>query len=68
MTRESYTFEFHPFVPVVVWDEINRLDTTRKTSGDLLIHILKLTTDLFFRAVTKLANEVAERCTFPGKL
>ena len=31
-------------------------------------HILKLTSDISFSAVTKLANEMVEQCTFPDEL
>ena len=62
MTRESNTFEFRPFEPAEVWDEINHLDTTKKTSGDLPTHILKSTSDLSISAVTKLANEMVQQC------
>ena len=68
MTKESDRFVFRPFEPAEVWDEINRLDTTKKTSGDSPTHILKLTSDISFSAVTKLANEMVEECTFPDEL
>ena len=67
MNRESDTFDFCPFEPAEVWDEVNRLDTTKKTSGDVPTHILKLTSDLSFSAVTKLANKMVEQCTFPDE-
>ena len=65
MTRESDSFNFCPFEPAEFWDEINRLDTTKKTIGDVPTHVLKLTSDLSFSAVTKLANEIVQQCTFP---
>ena len=68
MTKESDRFVFRPFKPAEVWDEINRLDTTKKTNRDLPTHILKLTSDNPFSAVTKLANEMVEGCTFPDDL
>ena len=68
MIPESNTFEFRPFEPREVWDEINRLDTTKKTSGDLPTQILKSTSDLAFSAVTKLANEMVQQHMFPDKL
>ena len=58
MTRENDTFEFRPF-------EINSLDITKKTSRGLPSHILKLTSDLSFSAISKLANDMAQQCTFP---
>ena len=61
---ESDTFEFHCFEPTEVWDEINRLYTTKKTRGDLPTHILKLISDLSFSAVTKLVNEWSKYSTF----
>ena len=39
-----------------------------KTSGDVPLHVLKLTPDLSFSALTKLANEVVQQCTFPDEL
>ena len=68
MTPESNTFEFRPFEPGEVWNEINRLNTTKKTSGDLPTQILKSTSDLAFSAVTKLANEMVQQHMFPDKL
>ena len=68
INKESDTFEFRPFEPTEVWDEINRLNTTKKTSGDVPTHILKLTSDLSFSAVTKLANEMVQQSTFPDEL
>ena len=68
MTRESDTFDFCPFEPVEVWDEIYHLDTTKKTSGDVPTHILKLTSDFSFSAVAKLANEMVQQCTCPDEL
>ena len=65
INKKSDTFQFHPFEPAEVWDEINRLDTTKKTSGDVPTHILKLPSDLSFSAVTKLANELVQKSTFP---
>ena len=68
MVEENAVFQFHHFKPAEVWDEINRLDASKKTSGDLPVHILKLTSDLSFGAVTKLANEMVQQCIFPEKL
>lgn len=68
MARESDTSEFCPFESAEVWDEINRLEITKKTSGDVPTHILKLTSDFSFSAVTKLAIEMVQQCTFPDKL
>ena len=39
-----------------------------KKTTDLPTHILKLTSDISFSAVTKLANEIVEQCTFPDEL
>ena len=68
MVEEDAVFQFRPFEPTEVWDEINRLDASKKTSGDLPAHILKLTSDLSFSAVTKLVNEMVEQCIFPEQL
>ena len=68
INKESDTFEFRPIEPAEVWDEINRLDTTKKTSWDVPTHILKLTSDLSFSAVTKLANEMVQQSTFPDEV
>ena len=68
INKGSDFFEFRPFEPAEVWDEINRLDTTKKTSGDVPTHILKLTSNLSFSAVTKLANEMVQQSTFPDEL
>ena len=43
--------------------EINRLDSTKKTSGSVPSQILKLTSDLSFSAVTK-APFTLNRCNF----
>ena len=68
MTRESDTFDFCPFEPAEVWDKLNCLDTSKKTSGDVPTHILKLTSYLSYSAVTKLANKIAQQCTFPDEI
>ena len=68
MTRENDTFKFCPFEPAEVSDEINRFDSTKKTNGGVPSHTLQLASDLSFRAVTKLANDMAQRCTFPDAL
>ena len=68
MAEENTVFQFRRFESAEVWDEINSLDVSKKTSGDLPAHILKLTSDLSFSAVTKLANEMVEQCIFPEKL
>ena len=52
----------------MVWDEINRLDIAEKISGGVPSHIFKLTCDLFFCAVAKLANDMVQQCTFPIEL
>ena len=67
MVRENGVFRFRVFEPAEVWNEVNRLDTTKTTSGDLPAHILKITSDLSFSAVTQLANEIAQQCKFPNK-
>ena len=56
------------FKPAETWDEIIRLDITKKTSGGVLSHFRKLTSDIFFCAVTKLANDMVQQCTFPDEL
>ncbi len=68
MTEESDVFQFRPFELAEVWDEINKLDSTKKTSGELPANILKLTSDLSFSVVTKFANEMVQQCIFPEKL
>ena len=68
MTRENDTFKFCAFEPAEVWDEINRFDITKKTHGGAPSHAIQLTSDLSFRAVTKLANDMAQQCTFPDAL
>ena len=68
MAKENAVFQFRRFEYAEVWDEINRLDVRKKTSGDLPPHILKLTSDLSFSEATKLANEMVEQCIFPEKL
>ena len=57
MNRGNDTFEFRPFKPAEVWDEINRLDITKKANWGVPSHIFKLTSDLSFIAETKLAND-----------
>ena len=47
---------------------MNRLDITKKTSGEMPSHILKLTSDLSFCAVTKLANDMVQQCALPNEL
>ena len=68
MTRENATFEFRPFEPAEVWDENNRWDMTKKTSGGVPSHTLKSISDLSFSAVAKLPNDMVQQCTFPDEL
>ena len=68
MAEENAVFQFRRFEYAEVWDEINRLDVSKKTSGDLPAHILKLTSGLSFSEATKLAYEMVEQCIFPEKL
>ena len=69
MTLVSDTLDFCLLKPAEVWDKINCLDTTKKTSGDLPTLLFKLTSDLSFSVVTKLVNAIVEQCTFqPNKL
>ena len=60
ITRGNDTFDFCPFEPAEILDEINRLDTAKKANGDMPTHTLKLTSDLSFSAVTNLVNEMAQ--------
>ena len=65
---ETNKFAFQAFEFSEVWDEINHLNTTKKTSGDIPTHILKMTSDLSFNKVTNIANSMVKSCTFPDPL
>ena len=45
IVRENGVFKFRLFEPADIWDEVNRLETTKKTSGDLLAHVFRITAD-----------------------
>ena len=47
------TFEFNPVSPLEVWNEINQLNRSKKTSGELSTDIIK-----------SLANNCVEYFTF----
>ena len=58
---------FKAFKYSELWDEVNRLNTSKKTRGDIPAHML-MTSDLSFNKVTNVANSMVQSSTFPDPL
>ena len=63
---EEDKFEFSHINPISVWNEINQLDKTKKTSGEVPISSLKMVSDLCYQE-TRHMNKSIECCEFPDK-
>ena len=64
-------FEFSHINPISVWNEINQLNNTKKTSFKELkvpISSLKMVSDLCYQEITHHMNKSIESCEFPDKL
>ena len=67
LRRLKHVLRVH-FELAEVCDETYCLDITKKTSGGVPSHILKLTSDLSFSAVTNLATDMVQKCTFSNEI
>ena len=56
------------WVSFSVWNEINQLDKTKKTSGEVPISSFKMVSDLCYQEITHHMNKSIENCEFPDKL
>ena len=65
LAESNHQFSFCKFGITEVWDEINRLDSTKSVSGNIPTKTLKLSSALCFSEVTNIANSMIENCTFP---
>ena len=66
---EEDRFEFSHLNPVSVWNEINQLNNTKKTSVEISISSLKIVSDdLCYQEITHHMNKSIESCEFPEKL
>ena len=65
---EEDIFVFSHFNPVSVWNEINQLNNTKKTSGEVSISSLKMVSDIYYQEITRHMNKSIESCEFPDKL
>ena len=65
---EEDKFEFSHINPLSVWNEINQLTNTKKTSGEVEISSLKIVSDLCYQEITHHMNKSIESCKFPDKL
>ena len=65
---EEDIFEFSHFNLVSVWDEINQLNSTKKTGGEVSISSLKMVSDLCYQEITHHMNKSIESYEFPDKL
>ena len=66
--NETNKFAFQAFECSEVWDEINHLNATKTTSGDIPTQIIEMTSDLSFNKVASIANSMVQSCTFPDAL
>ena len=65
---EEDKFEFSHINPISVWNEINRLNNAKTTSGEVPINSLKMVSDLCYQEITHHMNKSIESCEFPDKL
>ena len=68
LVESNHQFSFCKIGITEVWDEINRLDSTKSVSGNIPTKTLKLSSALCFSEVTNIANSMIENCTFPDTL
>ena len=61
-------FEFNFFAPIDVWNEINQLNGSKKSSGEILKDILKLLLGMCIDQITLYINKMFEYSEFPDKL
>ena len=67
MTRNEI-FEFKSISPVEVWEEINKLDRSQKTSGEISTDIVKPISGCSLEHITYFINKMLSSNEFPGKL
>ena len=68
LVESNHQFSFCKIGITEVWDEINRLDSTKSVNGNIPTKTLKLSSALCFSEVTNIANSMIENCTFPDTL
>ena len=66
--RTEEIFEFQPVSSLEVWNEINQLNLSKKTSGDLSTDIVKSISGSYLEYFTYFVNQVFADCTLPDKL
>ena len=66
--RTEETFEFQPVSSLEVWNDINQLNRSKKTSGDLSTDIVKSISGSCLEYFTFFVNQMVANSTFPDKL
>ena len=61
-------FEFNFVAPIDVWNKINQLNSSKKSSGEIPTDILKLLSGLCIDQITFYINKMLECSEFPDKL
>ena len=61
-------FEFKSVSPLEVWEEINKLDKSKKTSGEISTDVVKLISGCSLEHITYFINKMFSSNEFPGKL
>ena len=61
-------FEFKSVSPLEVWEEINKLDKSKKTSSEISTDVVKLISWCSLEHITYFINKMFSSNEFPGKL
>ena len=61
-------FEFKSVSPLEVWEEINKLDKSKKTSSEISSDVVKLISGFSLEHITYFINKMFSSNKFPGKL
>ena len=61
-------FEFTSISPLEVWEEVNKLDSSKKTSGEISTDVVELISGYSLQHLTYFINKMFTNNEFPGKL
>ena len=66
--NEIFQFKSRPINPLEVWEEVNKLDSSKKTSGEISTDVVKLISGYSLQHLTYFINKIFSNNEFPGKL
>ena len=66
--KSGETFVFQPVSLVEVRNDIDQLNNSKKTSGELLTDVVKSIADNYLEYMTYYINQMFANSTFPNKL